>query len=332
VNLRERIEAADRRIRPHARETPLIHSPALSELAGAEIYLKLENLQRTGSFKVRGALNKLLSLPESDRRRGVITASTGNHGAATAFAAGKVGVRVTVYVPHTASTSKVDRIRRLGAAVEFHGEDSGRTEIYARQVAEREGKCFVSPYNDLEIVAGQGTIGVELLRQEPSLDAAVIALGGGGLLGGIATYLKAVKPASWIVGCSPRNSAVMIQSIEQGAILDLPSSPTLSDGTAGGVEPGAITFDLCRDSADEYDLVDEDEIAEAMRLLYQEERLVVEGAAGVALASALHRRERLAGKKVAVLLCGGNLGWDVVAKVWGLGPESEAPVSRAAQG
>jgi threonine dehydratase len=312
MSLRAAIEAADERIRPHARETPLIHSPALSELAKAEIYLKLENLQRTGSFKARGALNKLLLLSPEDRARGVVTASTGNHGAATAFAAGKVGVAVTVFVPHIAAPSKVERIRKLGARVEFFGQDSGETELHARGVARAEGKCWVSPYNDLDVVAGQGTIGVELLRQEPGLEALVIALGGGGLLAGVAGYLKAVRPETWVIGCSPRKSAVMIRSLEQGRILDLPSEPTLSDGTAGGVEPGAITFDLLRDTVDQYDLVDEDEIARAMRLLYEEERLVVEGAAGVALAAALHPNPRLEGKKVAVVLCGGNIGWEVL--------------------
>ncbi|MHB1326951.1 MAG: threonine/serine dehydratase [Gemmatimonadales bacterium] len=311
MSLADRIEAADRRIRPHARETPLLWSPALSERAGTRVFLKLENLQHTGSFKLRGALNRMLLLDDAERGRGIVTASTGNHGAACAYAGRMSGVSPTVFVPTGAAPSKVARIERLGGRVQYHGVDSGETEREARRQALARGQYFLSPYNDEEVMAGQGTIAAELLRQLPSIGAVVVAVGGGGLIGGIATLLKRNRPDAIVVGSSPRNSAVMAASVEAGRMLDLPSLPTLSDGTAGGVEADTVTFDPCRRHVDRYDLVGEDEIRDAMRLVYEAEGLIVEGAAGVALASALRLAPDLAGREVAVIVCGGNIGRDV---------------------
>ncbi len=301
------IEAAER-IRPHVRETPFFESTGISEVVLTQVFLKLENLQVTGSFKARGALNKILGLSGAERARGVVTASSGNHGAAVANAGRQAGLSPTVFLPENAAPIKVDTIRKLGARVEFFGDDSGLTELHARKVAGAGGQVYVSPYNDFAVVAGQGTIGLEMLAQCPTLSAVVVSVGGGGLIGGIASYLKAIRPGMLVIGSSPRNSCVMAESVRRGEILDLPSLPTLSDGTAGGVEPGAVTFELCRDLVDEYDLPSEEEIAAAMRLAFDAERLVVEGAAGVAIATAIRRRDRLAGKVVGVLLCGGNVG------------------------
>ena len=310
MSFTNRVLAAEQRIRPHIRETPLFESPGLSALAGTRIWLKLENLQITGSFKLRGALSKMLTLSDADKARGVVTASTGNHGAATAYAGRIAGIVPTVFVPHGAAPSKVARIRSLGGRVEFHGEDSADTERHARVVADRTGQVFVSPYNDWDVMAGQGTIGVELLRQCPGLDAVVVAVGGGGLIGGIAGYLAANRPSVEVIGCQPVNSAVMAKSVEAGRMLDLPSLPTLSDGTAGGVEQDTITFELCRTAVQRYDLVDEGAIEEGVRLAFREEGLVVEGAAGLAVASALRVAPGLSGRQIAVVLCGGNIGAD----------------------
>jgi threonine dehydratase len=306
----DRVLAAERRIRPHVRETPLIESPGLSAQSGARIWLKLENLQITGSFKLRGALSKVLTLTDAEKARGVVTASTGNHGAATAYAGRIAGIVPTVFVPHGAAPSKVERIKSFGARVEVHGDDSAVTERHAREVAERTGQVFVSPYNDWDVMAGQGTIGAELLRQCPDLDGVVVAVGGGGLIGGMAGYLKAHRPSIDVIGCQPVNSAVMAHSVEAGTILDLPSLPTLSDGTAGGVEDDTITFEYCRTAVDRYDLVDETAIAEGVRTAFHEERLVVEGAAGLAIASALRVAAGYAGRRLVVVLCGGNIGAD----------------------
>lgn len=301
------ILAAAHRIRPFVRETPLLKSAGLSELIGASVWLKLENLQVTGSFKARGALNKVLGLTAADRAKGIVTASSGNHGAAVANAGRHAGVVPTVFLPTTAAPIKIATIEKLGARVEFAGDDSGVTEIHARGVAERSGQVYVSPYNDPDVVAGQGTIGVELLAQCPDLDAVVISVGGGGLIGGIASYLKAVRPTISVLGSSPANSCVMVESIRAGSVLDLPSLPTLSDGTAGGVEIGTITFPMCQRLVDHYDLPSEDEIAAAMRLLFEDERLICEGAAAVSLATAIRCRDQLAGRQVAIVVCGGNV-------------------------
>ncbi|MBL8699601.1 MAG: pyridoxal-phosphate dependent enzyme, partial [Alphaproteobacteria bacterium] len=229
------VEAAERRIRPHVRETPLVEA-ADSGAGGVRLFYKCENLQHTGSFKARGALSKLLSLSAEEVRRGIVTASTGNHGAATAFAARRIGARAIVYVPEGASPAKLAAIARLGGEIRRHGEDSVESELKARMVAEETGAVFVSPYNDPQVVGGQGTIGVELARALDRIDIVYVAVGGGGLIGGIAGWLTARRPDVRIVGVQPENSQVMRQSVLAGRMLELPSLPTLSDGTAGGVE------------------------------------------------------------------------------------------------
>jgi threonine dehydratase len=242
MNVAQEVLNAEQRIRPYIRETILEHSLSLSRPGGPDVYCKLENLQHTGSFKARGAMNKLLSLPEPVLAQGIVTASTGNHGAAVAWSAGTLGAQGLVFVPHGSSPTKIAAVERLGAEVCFHGHDCAEAEAFARQYAAEQGLAYVSPYNDPQVVGGQGTIGVELLRQIDSIDTVYVSLGGGGLISGVAGYLKSVRPGIRIVGCSPENSQVMIQSVAAGRILDLPSLPTLSDGTAGGIEPGAITF------------------------------------------------------------------------------------------
>jgi len=306
---------ADERIAPHVRRTPLLESDWLSAETGASALLKLESLQHTGSFKLRGALNKVLSLPAELRARPIVTASTGNHGAAVAYALARVGLTGTVYVPHDAEPSKVERIERLGARVVVHGRDSAEAEGHARALAAREGQVYISPYNDPEVVVGQGTAGLEIIRAVDRLDAVVVAVGGGGLISGVAGVIKAKWPSALVIGAAPRASAVMLESVRAGRILELESEPTLSDGTAGGVEPDAITFPWCRDLVDDWDLVGEDEIARAMRRVMLEDHLVVEGSAGVAVASAWRTGRRFAGGRIAVLVCGGNVGPGTIRKV-----------------
>jgi threonine dehydratase len=307
--------AAEKRIRPHIRETILEYSPYYSALGGAEIYFKLENLQFTGSFKVRGAMNKLLSLTAAERKRGVVTASTGNHGAATAFCLAKLAAHGIVFVPQSASAVKVKAIERLGAEVRCYGDDSAVTEAYARRYARDRGLTYVPPYNDPQVIGGQGTIAVELSRQLERVDAVFVALGGGGLISGIAGYLKSIHPDAAIIGCSPQNSQVMIQSVRAGVILDLPSLPTLSDGTAGGVEPGAITFDSCRDLVDAFEVATEDEIRQSLKQFMQIHHMLIEGSAAVAIAACLKHGDRFAGKNVVVVLCGANISLETLKTV-----------------
>lgn len=302
---------AESRIRSWITETPLEPSP-LAAASGARLYLKLENFQRTGSFKARGAFSKLLSLDAPGRARGVIAASTGNHGAAVAYAAAALDTRARIVVPSDANPGKVASIKALGGDVEVHGDDSAVAETYARARALEQQIPYISPYNDPDVVAGQGTIGIELAGQLSMVDAVFIALGGGGLLAGVGALLKSIWPGTVVVGCSPENSPVMIESIRAGRILDLPSRPTVSDGTAGGVEAGAITYEWCRSLADQLVTVSEDEIRQAMRAVLETHHLAVEGAAGVPLAAYRRHAAEWRDKNVVVVLCGGNVSPDAL--------------------
>lgn len=308
-------EQAAGRLRPFIRQTYLDYAPFYSQQSGADVYFKCENLQHTGSFKVRGALNRLLTLDDDAKARGIVTASTGNHGAACAFAMRKVGVEGVIFVPETAVSTKIDNIRRLGGQIRIFGTDGLETELEARAFAEKQGMTYVPPYNDPFVMTGQGTIGLELLAQEPKLDAIFVAVGGGGLIGGIGSYVKEKRPSVQIIGCSPKNSQVMAQSIAAGEILDLPSLPTLSDGTAGGVEQGSITFEPCRRTIDRYVSVSEAEIGESLRTFMGAQRMLIEGAAAVAIAGFVKLQADFVGKRVAIVLCGANISLDVLRSV-----------------
>ena len=306
---------AANRIAPLIRETPLDHSPFFSELTGMSVFLKLENLQHTGSFKLRGAFNKLLSLAPEQRAAGCVAASSGNHGAAVAFAMSKLDTKGVIFVPVGTSTTKVDAIKRAGSEVRFFGTDGLDTEIHARDYAAENGMCYLSPYNDEDVVAGQGSCGVEISKQLSKIDAIFIAVGGGGLISGVGSFLKSVHPSMSVVACQPAASAVMTESVKAGEILDLPSQPTLSDGTAGGIEAEAITFDLCRAVTDDYVVVSEDQIAEAMRQFIDAHHMLPEGAAGVALAGLKLRADRYKDKNAVVIICGGNISRETLKKI-----------------
>ena len=310
----EKIAAAEARIRRHVRETLLVPSPALSEVTSADVWLKCENLQVTGSFKVRGATNRLLTLPVGARDRGVVAASSGNHGIAVAHAGRALGIPVVVYVPEHVSPVKMVAMQRLGATIISFGTDGLDTELEARRVAESEGRFYVSPYNDLAVVAGQGTVGVELRRQLDRIDLVVVAVGGGGLISGIAADLKHHDPSVRVVGAQPANSRVMLESMKAGHVVDLPSLPTLSDGTAGGVEAETVTFPLCRELVDEWVEVPEDEIARSMRHAIEVEHLLIEGAAAVAVA-AVQKARPAPRDRVVIVLCGANVSADRLREV-----------------
>ena len=307
MSILQEILQAEHRIRPYIRATPLEYSFPLSKLTDSQVFLKLENLQHTGSFKVRGAMNALLSLSQEQRAKGIVTASSGNHGLAIAFGLHTLNLPGIIFVPENTSPAKVEAIRRYDADLRFHGNDSVITEEYARSYAQQHEQVYISPYNDPRVIGGQGTIGVELCRQSERIDAVLVALGGGGMISGIAEYVKSVFPSAEIFGCSPENSPVMAKSVQAGHVLDMESLPTLSDGTAGGVEQEAITFPLCQRLVDGYILVSEEEIRHAMRLCIDMHHMLIEGAAGVALASLLKAGPRLQGKNVVVVLCGANI-------------------------
>ncbi|MDP6942892.1 MAG: threonine/serine dehydratase [Myxococcota bacterium] len=308
------IERARSRIGPHVRHTPVERAPGL-EAGGAEVYLKLDNLQVTGSFKARGAVNKLLSLTEAARDRGVLAASSGNHGAAVAYAAQALGCRASVCVPTYASETKIAAIRSYGATVTVVGDDCVETEIHARGLAADRGQTYISPYNDREVVCGQGTLGAELAEQVPDLDAVFVAVGGGGLIGGVGAYLKALSPRVEIVACSPARSPALHACLEAGERVDVTCDATLSDATAGGVEEGAITVPLCLEVVDTSLLVAEGAIREGMRYLLETHHTMVEGAAGVVVAAWRQVAPAYANKRVALVICGANVSAEVLRSV-----------------
>ena len=309
------VDESTERIRPYIRKTYFTYSPAFSNITSADVRFKMENLQVTGSFKVRGAVNKLLSLNRGQRRKGVVSASTGNHGAAVAYAAQELNVKCSIFVPNDASEAKLNNIKNYDAKIEIYGKDCVDSEIKAREVARQNEQVYVSPYNDLDVVAGQGTVGYEINNQCDGLDVIIVSVGGGGLIGGIASYLKSVWPSLYVIGCSPENSAVMIHSIKKGEILDLESLPTLSDGTAGGIEEHSITFPICKDIIDQTILVSEKEIQNGMLKFIENERMLLEGAAGTAVATLIKMKDELKDKKVGVVICGGNISLDVLGKI-----------------
>lgn len=300
------VALAAARLQGRVVETPLVPCPWLSAAVSADVRLKLENVQVTGSFKARGAMHRLLCLDAGERQRGVVAASSGNHGLGVAHAARELGIGAQVFVPTTTSPEKQAAIAALGAEVAAVGEDCVDTEAHARELAGQTGRVYVSPYNDPLVAAGQGTIAVELLRQWPEVDSVYVAVGGGGLVAGMAGWASVAAPAVEWVGCSPAASPAMEECVRQGRILDVPCGPTLSDSTAGGVEPGAVTFGWCRDLVARWLRVDEDAIAAALLDLLRRQHLLVEGAAAVPVA-ALLRDPQAAGRRIAIVVCGANL-------------------------
>jgi threonine dehydratase len=279
------------------------------------VYLKLENQQQSGSFKLRGVANRIASLGPAAVGVKLIAASTGNHGAAFAHVLAELGLDGTLFLPRSASEAKLEAIRSYGVHYEHIGDDCVETETHARTVAEDTGGVLIPPYNDPFVVAGQGTIAVELLDQLEDFDAVLVPVGGGGLISGIGAYLKAVRPSVEIVGCQPVNSPVMYESVRAGRIVDFDSLPTLSGATAGGIEPGSVTFDLCRRYVDDFVLLTEREIASAIRFMVEREQMVVEGGAALPVAAAIKEKDRFAGRRLVLVVTGFKIDDDVLKKI-----------------
>ncbi len=307
ASLARMVEEAAQRIQPFVTETPAEPVPELVSGQDTQLIFKLENLQQTGSFKLRGASNKILSLTPGQAAKGVIAASNGNHGLGVAAASQRSGIKAEVYVSSHVSPVKAKRIEEYGARIHRAGDDPLEAELAARAAAAEQGKVFISPYNDLEVMAGQGTIAVELQQQIPRIDAIFVAVGGGGLIGGIGAYMKRISPQTQIVGCWPENSPVLYESIKAGRIMEVPERPTVSESTAGGLEPGSVTLNICRQVIDRSVIVSEDEILSAMKQVRASRGWLIEGAAGVALAAFLKQAHEYAGKTVVIVICGGNL-------------------------
>jgi threonine dehydratase len=309
------VHAAYERIRSSVLQTPVENVSSLFPESGARVFFKMENLQQTGSFKLRGATNKILSLTTSQAKTGVIAASNGNHGMGVAAAAKQAGIAAEVYVSEHVSPGKAERIEQFGATIRRFGKDPLQAEVAARRAAEQSGKVFISPYNDVDVMAGQGTMAVELLQQLRKLDAVLVAVGGGGLIGGIGAYLKSECPGTEIIGCWPLHSPVLYESIKAGRIVNVEEKPTLSESTAGGLELDSVTLDVCRRVIDRSVLVSEDEVLAAMRLVRDQKGWLIEGAAGVAVAAFINEAGRYRNRTVAVIICGGNLSERVRARM-----------------
>ena len=308
------ILTARARIGEAIRLTPCYLSHYLSELAGLPIHLKLENLQRTGAFKERGALNKLLTLSEVERKRGVVTASGGSHGQGVAYHAAALGIRVQVVMPLATPQIKVAATRALSADVVLFGNtyDEACEEAQRRRAV--EGRTFIHPYDDPEVISGQGTIALELLEQVPDLEAVVAPLGGGGLIAGVACALKETNPKIRVIGVEPEKLPSMLRAREAGAPVTIADEPTIADGIAVR-RAGELTLPLVNRYVDEIVSVDDEEIAGAILTLLEHEKTLAEGAGAAALAALLHAKTKLRSQRTIVLVTGGNIDISLLAKI-----------------
>ena len=295
--------------------TPLEYSMYLSEKIEGEVWLKLDSMQRTSSFKFRGAINKILSLTEAELDKGVVSASTGNYALAVAEAVKIRGYRATIYVAEDMDQSRLGLLRAHGLDLVIHGARPWDAEKEARRVAEEEDKIYVSPYNDPIVVGGQGTCGYEISRQLPDVDAALFACGAGGLLTGSAGWLRSHNPEVEVLGVSPENSPVMYESWRTNKMVEMETYPTLADTCAGCVDLDSITLELCQRYVEEIMLLTETEIEESIRLLFEQHRLVVEGSGALSVGGLLKRKERFKGKKVVAALCGRNIDLEVFKRI-----------------
>jgi len=302
------VQKAAERLEGVVHHTPMSHAPILSEMTGCEIYIKKENLQRTGSFKLRGAFNKIAALIETGRRNGVVAASAGNHAQGVAFAARHFGIDGTIVMPESTPLTKVMGVKELGSEVILHGSNYDEAYAYATEYSAEHGKDFVHPFADEEVMAGQGTIALEMLSQQPDLDAIVVPVGGGGLISGIATAAKAIKPEITIIGISAEGAPAMKKSYDAKRRIDTKSVRTIADGIAVR-DTSPITLEYILDKVDIFDTVCEDEIANAILFLLERQKLLVEGAGSVGVAAAMHRHlmDLPKGSRVGIVLSGGNI-------------------------
>ncbi len=310
----EEIERAEQRIRNDIYLSPCQHSAELSAMTGQEIYLKLDNLQRTGAFKERGALNKILTLTGEEKQRGVIAASAGNHGQAVAYHATKRGIQAKIVMPLMTPLVKIAATRGFGAKVILHGANYDEAYSEAQRLCGEEGLTFLHPFDDVAVINGQGTIGLELLQQVPGLEAVVVPIGGGGLISGVGCAIKETNPNIRVIGVQTERLPSMLRASERGEPVTVPADATIADGIAVR-RAGELTLPIVQRFVDELVTVDEEEIANAILNLLEKEKTLAEGAGAVALAALLQKKTSLKGQKTAVLVCGGNIDVSLLAKI-----------------
>ncbi|MBL0918806.1 MAG: threonine ammonia-lyase [Hydrogenophaga sp.] len=306
------IHAAAARLDGHLLRTPCVESRTLSQLTGCQVFLKFENLQYTASFKERGACNKLAQLTPEERARGVIAMSAGNHAQGVAYHAQRLGLRAVIVMPRFTPGVKVERTRGFGAEVVLHGDTLDEARAHARALAAQQGLVFVHPYDDEAIVAGQGTVALEMLADVPDLDTLVIAVGGGGLIAGMATVAKALKPGIEVVGVQTERFPAMVNAIK--GTHHPQGSSTIAEGIAVGT-PGDVNVPIVRERVDDLLLVDEGDIEQAIVMLLEIEKTLVEGAGAAGLAALLKHPKRFAGRRVGLVLCGGNIDPMLLASI-----------------
>jgi threonine dehydratase len=294
--------------------TNLDLSHTFSELSGNKVYLKTENLQKTGSFKIRGAYNKIASLDEKEKQKGVIAASAGNHAQGVAFGANKAGIPATIVMPEGAPLSKVIATRGYGANVLLYGSIYDDAFNKAQEIQNETGAVFVHAFDNKEVIAGQGTIGLEILDELPDVDAILVPIGGGGLISGIATAVKSLKSSIKIIGVEAEGAACVKTSREKGEVFPLTSVHTIADGIAVKC-PGSFTFDLIQKYVDDVVTVSDEEIASTILLLLERAKLVAEGAGATALAALVYRKNLIKNKKVAVIVSGGNIDVNFMSRI-----------------
>ncbi|MEO6828537.1 MAG: threonine ammonia-lyase [Acidobacteriaceae bacterium] len=310
----EEIKRAEQRIRKDIYLSPCQHSAELSTLTGQQVYLKLDNLQRTGAFKERGALNKIMTLTEEEKARGVIASSAGNHGQAVAYHATKRGIQSQIVMPLMTPLVKIAATQGFGAKVILHGADYDEAFAEARRLCQEQGLTFLHPFDDAAVINGQGTIGLELLQQVAGLEAVVVPIGGGGLISGVGCAIKQTNPGIRVVGVQTERLPSMLRAVEHGSPVTVPADATIADGIAVR-RAGEITLPLVKKFVDEIVTVDEEEIANAILILLEKEKTLAEGAGAVALAALLQKKTSLAGQRTAVLVCGGNIDVSLLAKI-----------------
>jgi threonine dehydratase len=306
--LRE-IYLARKRIKRHIKYTPLDYSAPYSDKIGGRVYLKLENTQITGSFKIRGALNKILKMDIDKLKSGIVTASAGNHGKAVAYSSQLLGIEATIFVPKNAPPNKVRAIKEYGGkviVVDGYYEDAERK---AKEYSEREGLIYVSPYNDNDVIAGQGTLAIEILEENQDIDSIIVPVGGGGLISGISLYTKKVTNDINIIGVQSTASPVMYESLRKGRIVNVKLRPTIAEGLHGQIDKDSITLNYIKKYVDEIILVDETDIEHAIVDLIRNHKTISEGAGAVGIAAINRYPDKFRGQNVAIIISGGNIDY-----------------------
>jgi len=297
------------------KQTPLVRSEFFSKLSSAEVFLKLENLQITKSFKPRGAVNKLLHLKAEEVDRGIITASAGNHGQAVAYAAQKLSLPVRVVVPVSTPKVKIEGMKKYGANLVLFGDNYDGAERRAKKLARRDGCAYISPYDDELIISGHGTVGLEIVEALPEVDVVVVPVGGGGLISGVSISVKSTKPETEIVGVQSEASPVMYESLKAGKIVEAKKGKTIAEGLSGGLEKDALTFEIAKNCVDRILLVKEATIRKAVYLLWTHDRQMVEGSGAAAIAPILEDSKLFESKTVVSLITGGNIDDDLFKEI-----------------